>query len=60
MQNTEKNKPDNRRLEEVLPDGLVVNRKWLQVKGYERSNISSFSYHFDLLTLKSCSYLKRL
>jgi hypothetical protein len=39
MQNTEKNKPDNRRLEEVLPDGLVVNRKWLQVKGYERSVI---------------------
>jgi len=42
MQNTEKNKPDNRRLEEVLPDGLVVNRKWLQVKGYERSTIDYY------------------
>jgi len=42
MQNTEKNKLDNRRLEEVLPDGLVVNRKWLQIKGYERSTIDYY------------------
>ena len=42
MQNIKKNKPSNRRLEEVLPDGLVVNRKWLQAKGYERSTIDYY------------------
>ncbi len=42
MQKTIKNKPDTLRLEEVLPDGLVVNRKWLQAKGYERATIDYY------------------
>jgi hypothetical protein len=42
MQMKQKNKPDTLRLEEVLPDGLVVNRKWLQAKGYTRSTIDYY------------------
>jgi len=42
MQNIEKSKLNNHRLEEVLPDGLVVNRQWLRTKGYERSTIDYY------------------
>ena len=42
MQMKQKNKPDTLRLEEVLPDGLVVNRKWLQAKGYTRPTIDYY------------------
>jgi hypothetical protein len=42
MQKQIKTKPYKRRLEDILPEGLVVNRKWLQEKGYERPTIDYF------------------
>ena len=42
MQNTQKIKPDPYRLEHILPDGQVINRKWLQQKGFERSTIDYY------------------
>lgn len=42
MQNRNKVKPDSHRLEQILPDGQVVNRTWLQDKGYERSTIDYY------------------
>jgi hypothetical protein len=42
MQNTNRVKPNPHRLEQVLPDSKVVNRKWLQDKGYKRSTIDYY------------------
>jgi len=42
MQKDIKSKQGVKRLEEVLLDGQVVNRKWLQNKGYERTAIDYY------------------
>ncbi len=42
MQNISKNKPDGPRLEEILPDGQIINRKWLLQKGFARSSVDYF------------------
>ncbi len=42
MQNYNNNKPHPPRLEHLLSDGQVVNRKWLYEKGYKRSNIDYY------------------
>ncbi len=42
MQKDINNKLSVPRLEQTLPDGQVVNRKWLQEKGYERSTIDYY------------------
>ena len=42
MQNNNFNKPDSVLLANRLPDGLVVNRKWLKIKGFERTAVDYF------------------
>jgi len=42
MQKDIKNQPSTHRLEQTLPDGQVVNRKWLKFKGYERTAIDYY------------------
>jgi hypothetical protein len=42
MQKYKDNKPKTLRLEQIVPDGQVVNRKWLYKKGYERSSIDYY------------------
>ncbi len=42
MQNNNLNKPDSVLLANCLPDGLVVNRKWLKIKGFERTVVDYF------------------
>ena len=42
MQNNTKNKPSSLPLDQVLPDGQVVNRVWLQERGFDRSRIDFF------------------
>lgn len=42
MQNKIENKPISKHLDQNLPDGQVVNRKWLQSKGYENSTIDYY------------------
>lgn len=42
MQKHTNNKLSSHRIEQILPDGQVVNRKWLQDKGYERSIIDYY------------------
>lgn len=42
MQNTNQVKPYSHRLEQILPDGQVVDRTWLHNKGYERSTIDYY------------------
>ncbi len=42
MQNNDLNKPDSVLLTNCLPDGLVVNRKWLKIKGFERTAVDYF------------------
>lgn len=42
MQNNNANKPDLALLANCLPDGLVVNRKWLKAKGFERTAVDYF------------------
>jgi hypothetical protein len=42
MQNKQKYKPSTPRLEETLLDGLIVNRQWLQTKGYTRPTIDYY------------------
>jgi len=42
MQNADNLKPEFYRLEQILPDGQVVNREWLQQKGFERTAIDYY------------------
>lgn len=42
MQNNKSNKPDGALLANCLPDGLVVNRKWLKANGFERTAVDYF------------------
>ncbi len=42
MHSNDVNKPDTVLLANCLPDGLVVNRKWLKVKGFERTAVDYF------------------
>lgn len=42
MQNNTINKPSSLPLDQVLPDGQVVNRAWLQERGFDRSRIDFF------------------
>lgn len=42
MQKNNLNKPDSVLLTNFLPDGLVVNRKWLKKKGFERTAVDYF------------------
>ena len=42
MQNMTSNKPNMPKLEQILPEGLVVDRKWLYAQGYERSTVDYF------------------
>ncbi len=42
MQNNNLNKPDSVLLTNCLPDGLVVNRTWLKIKGFERTAVDYF------------------
>ena len=42
MQNMTSNKPNAPMLEQILPEGLVVDRKWLYAQGYERSTVDYF------------------
>ena len=42
MQSKNANKPDPVLLANCLPDGLVVNRKWLKAKGFERTAVDYF------------------
>lgn len=42
MQKNNLNKPDSVLLTNCLPDGLVVNRKWLKEKGFERTAVDYF------------------
>ena len=42
MQNMTSNKPNAPKLEQILPEGLVVDRKWLYAQGYDRSTVDYF------------------
>ena len=42
MQNNNANKPDSVLLTNRLPDGQVVNRKWLKTKGFDRMAVDYF------------------
>lgn len=42
MQNKDMNKPDTVLLSTALPDGLVVNRKWLKEKGFDRTAVDYY------------------
>lgn len=42
MQNYNTNKPDSVLLTNRLPDGLVVNRRWLKTKGFNRTTVDYF------------------
>ena len=42
MQYDNSKKPDTVLLANCLPDGLVVNRKWLKAKGFERTAVDYF------------------
>ncbi len=42
MQNNNSNRPDSVLLANCLPDGLVVNRKWLKENGFERTAVDYF------------------
>jgi hypothetical protein len=42
MQKNNLNKPDSVLLTNCLPDGQVVNRKWLKIKGFERMAVDYF------------------
>ncbi len=42
MQKDSLHKPDSVLLTNYLPDGLVVNRKWLKIKGFERMAVDYF------------------
>jgi len=42
MQNNNLIKPDSVLLNNCLPDGLVVNRTWLKIKGFERTVVDYF------------------
>jgi len=42
MQNNNLNKPDSVLLTNFLPDGLVVNRTWLKIKGFDRIAVDYF------------------
>lgn len=42
MQNKAFNKPSSLPLDQILPDGQVVNRAWLQDRGYDRSRVDFY------------------
>ncbi len=42
MQNMNNTKPNTHRLEEILPDGQVINRKWLLKKGFARTTVDYY------------------
>ena len=42
MQNMNNTKPNTHRLEEILPDGQVINRNWLLKQGFTRSTVDYY------------------
>lgn len=42
MQKSNKNKPSSASLFQILPEGLVVNRKWLKQQGFDRPSVDYY------------------
>ena len=56
MQNTGNNKPSHTQLANTLPDGLVVTRKWLKEKGFNRTAVDYYVRSGKLVSVGRGAY----
>jgi hypothetical protein len=56
MQNNIIDKPSSLPLDQVLPDGQVVNRAWLQARGFDRSRVDFYLLSHKLVRVGRGAY----
>lgn len=56
MQNQTHGKPSSLPLDQVLPDGQVVNRAWLQDRGFDRSRVDFYLFSHKLARVGHGAY----